>query len=815
VPQGRRFEEEETMESVLQDLRYSVRTMMKRPGFTAVALVTLAFGIGANSAIFSVVNAVLLRPLPYDNPDQLVRFWAKRQPGGDLRISVSLPDLLDYKSQGQSFESIAAFATGSGNLTGREEPERITTAITTAAFFPILRVEPILGRTFLPEEDGPGAAPVAVLSYGLWQRLYGGDPNVIGQTIEVSGNGLTIVGVAPAGFQYPRGVEAWAPLGLYASEFEAREERSLNAVARLKPGVTPERAQTEIDAIAAGLEQAYPATNTNWGAMVVPLHDVAVGDTRPTLLALLAAVGFVLLIACANVANLLLARAATRQKETAVRVALGASRLRLVQQALAESLLLALIGGALGLLLALWSVDLLVALGGDVIPRAKEIGVDWRVAGFTLGISLLTGLVFSLVPAPHVASFDVNEALKEGGRGSGGGSGSQRFRGALVISEVTLAFVLLIGAGLMVKSFVRLWEVDPGFDPDGVLTMEVALPQSAYNKKDGTAAGFYRRLLERVGALPGVAAAGAVGSPPLGDTVYMRSISTGSQRPAPGEEDYASYHIVGADYLQAMGVPLLKGRYFSPADVAGTPSVMIVSNALARRLWPGEDPVGRRVTMWEQEPITFEVVGVAGDVRNRGLEDDAEPQMYVPHGQDPWTGMTLAMRTTSDPAGLVAAVRREVLALDDDLPVYNIKTMEQVLADSATQRRFSMLLFAVFAGVALLLAAVGIYGVMAYTVAQRTHEIGVRMALGAQRGDVMKLVLGQGMTLVAIGVLLGLVAALALGRVLSGLLFGVAPSDPAVFGVNALIFAAVALVACYVPARRATRVDPIVALRYE
>ncbi len=805
------------MRTLLQDLRYGARMLLKSPGFTVVAIIALALGIGANTAIFSVINAVLLRPLAYPKADEIVYFTGVNTAKGISRSNISAPDYVDWTKQTKVFAQMAAFVTGGAILTGTNEPERVPRAVVTASFFNVLGVQPVLGRAFLAEEDQPNSQQVAVLSYGLWKRRFGSDANIIGNKITVSGRIMTVVGVMPAGYEFPEQTQIWTSLRLDASD-EKRDNRSYEAIGRIKPDVSLEQAQAQISTINAQLAKSYEETNNGWDIKLVRLHERLVGDVRPSLLALLGAVAFVLLIACANVANLLLARASARQKEMAVRTALGASRLRVVRQLLTESVLLSLMGGTLGLLLSVWLTDLLIALSPADTPRFSEINLDYRVLGFTMIVSCLTGVLFGLAPALQASKIDLNEALKEGGRGMSESHRRNRLRSLLVVSEIALSLMLLVGAGLLIKSFQHLRDVKPGFTPEHVLTMIVPLPYAKYHEPQQRA-DFYRQLVERVKALPGVASAGMVLNLPLnggGFSVWRSFIREG--HPMTTEESAnASYLVTTPDYFRTMEIPLLAGRNFNDRDTENSPMVVIISETMARRYFGSkEDSIGKRITIWRDEKFPREIVGVVGDTKPSTLDADAAAQTYVAYTQDAtWNSMALAVRTNGEPTLMTAAVRHEVLAIDKDQPIYNIKTMEDVVINSVGSRRVSVLLFSVFASIALVLAALGIYGVMAYSVAQRTHEIGVRLALGAQVSDILRLVIRQGMTLALIGVGAGLVGALFLTRVMRSLLFGVSATDPFIFALVAVLFGIVALAACYIPARRATKVDPMIALRYE
>ncbi|HKQ52489.1 MAG TPA: ABC transporter permease [Pyrinomonadaceae bacterium] len=807
------------MGTLAQDLRYAVRMLIKRPGFTAVAVLTLALGIGANSAIFSVVNAVLLRPLPFAEPDRLV--YAE---GGDLRDgskagSISPPDFLDYREQNHVFERLAAFMPMSFTVTGDgSASERVSAALVSHGFFETLGTMPLPGgRTFLAEEELDGRNTVAILSYGLWQRRYAGDPKIVGKTIAVNGETATIVGVMPQGFEYPREAQLWYPIPFKGPETSTRRFHFLRGVGLLKPGVTLAQAQADINSIARQLERQYPESNTNFSMGLTLLTEWTVGEMRPTLLILLAAVGFVLLIACANVANLSLARGASRAREVAIRSALGASRGRVVRQLLTESVVTALVGGALGLLLAMWGVDLLVSLSPENLPRVKEVTTDWRVLGFTLVVSVLTGVMFGLFPALATSKTNLTETLKEGGRGAAG-AGRQRLRGLLVVAEVALSLVLLVGAGLLVKSFLRLSSVDVGFVPTNVLSMQLSLPPTNYSDPRRRA-NFYDQLAGRLESLPGVQAAGTVSELPLSgqenDTFFNIE---GKPAAAFGStENDANIRGISPAYFHALGVPLVKGRFFEQRDNMDSPKVVIVNDSFVKRYLPGEEALGKHLIIdYGPEPFKAEIVGVVGGIRHSSLAQ-AEPsaEMYVSVLQAPSFRTNLVVRAAGDPVQLTAAIRSEVQALDKDLPIYNVKTMEQHISASAAQPRFRTLLLGIFACVALVLAGIGIYGVISYSVTQRTHEIGLRVALGAQRGDVLRLVVWQGMRMALVGICLGVAGAFVVTRVMSSFLFGVSATDSLTFVGVSLLLAVVSFLACYLPARRATKVDPMVALRYE
>ncbi len=804
------------METLFKDLQYGIRNLLKRPGFFAIAVITLGLGIGANSAIFNTVNAVLLRPLSFPDSESIVLFEGLNPSYGTTDGNMSVPDLVDWQSQNQSFEQIAGFISGGVLLTSNEETERIRASSVTGNFFALMRTNAALGRTLQPDDARKGHDDIAVLSYGLWQKRFGGDPKVIGSKVKVSGDNTTIVGVMPNGFEFPQQSEMWFPFPLEASA-EVRDNRYVNVIARLKPGVTVAQAQADMNTINQRLAQSYSVTNTGWSTRVSNLRERMVSGMRTSLLVLLGAVALVLLIACANVANLLLARASARQKEIAVRTALGASRLRIVRQLLTESLLLSIIGGVVGFGLSVWLTRLLIAVSPANSPRFDEIGIDRRVFLFTLGITLLTGLVFGVAPALQTSRLDLNEKLKESGRRGAGGERHNRLGSLLIVSEIALAFMLLVGAGLLVKSFIRLRDVSPGFNPNNVLTMRMGLTPGKY-KQGEPRTQVFRQAVEKIKAVPGVESVGGVLSMPLGgDTFNLGRSYIREGRPfTPEESVNAAYLAITPDYFHALQIPLTAGRAFTDQDNDNSPKVVIVNQSMARRSWPGESPIGKRINIWRDEKFPREVVGVVGDTK-ASLDTDAGPQLYVPYAQEGiWGSLTFVIRTTtSDPASLAPAVRNEILSLDKSLPVYNVKTMDDVLAASVAGRRSSMLLFSTFAVVAMLLSMIGIYGVTAYYVTQRTHEIGIRMALGAQLRDVMKLVLRRGVTLALIGIAVGVAGALSLTRLISSLLFGVTAVDAATFAMVSLGLIAVAIVACYIPARRATKVDPLVALRYE
>ena len=804
---------------LLHDLRYAVRLQRKNPGFTMVAVIALALGIGANTAIFSVVNTILLRPLPYKDPERLVLVWEDASKMGYPRDTPAAANFVDWRDQNHVFEGMAAISDESFNLTGSGEPERLEGHTVSATLFPLLGVEPHIGRVFTAAEDQPGAQHVVLLSYALWQRRFGGEPGIVGQSLTLNGQSHIVVGVMPARFQFPSSdSQVWVPIAFTQEDAANRDRHYLQVVARLKPGVSLAQSQSEMNTIAARLQQQYPQSNTDLGAAVQPLHEYLVGDIKPALLILLGAVGLVLLIACANVANLLLARAAVRQKEIAVRIALGARRSRLIRQFLTESVLLSTLGGLVGLAIAYVGLVLLKAFIPENISQAREISMDLKVLGFTFLVSLATGLIFGLAPAVQAARFNQIETLKEGGRDAATGGGGKRLRSVLVTAEVAISLVLLIGAGLLINSFLRLRNVDPGFRAENLLTMKIVLPDTKYERRAQRSA-FYTDLIQRVQSLAGVKSAAVTTNLPLyrqGNSISIKI--DGQPDPPPGQERIIVTRIVSPGYFDTMSIPLLRGRQLTEQDTETTQNVVVISESMARRYWPGEEVVGKRIAIGRiKKPEDWlQVIGVVKDVRQFELTAEPKPQMYLPYRQFGFfDARDLVVKTDVDPASLAATVRKTVWEIDKDQPVSNIQTMEDILADSIARQRFSMLLLAIFAAVALVLAGVGIYGVMSYSVAQRTREIGIRMALGAQTGAVLRLAVGHGMKLVLAGLVIGLIAAFALTRVMSTLLFGVTATDPVTFTLISLLLIAVAVVASYVPARRATKVNPIIALRYE
>ena len=807
------------METLLKDVRYGVRMLVRNPGFTIVSVIALALGIGANVAIFSVVNGVLLSPLPFKEPDRLMMIRETKLPQFP-EFSVASGNFLDWKKQNTVFERLVAFRGSSLNLIGTGDPERLIGLKVTEGFFAMLGAQPQLGRDFLVEEDQPGRNNVVVISHGLWQRRFGGDSKILNQAITLSGQSYTVIGVMPDTFRFGGGAEVtelWTPMAFTAQEAQNHGGHYVAAIGKLRPGVTLDQASSEMSTIAGRLAAQYPGANTGWDVKIIPLLEYSVRTIKPALLVLLVAVAFVLLIACANVANLLLARAAGRQREIATRTALGAGRWRIVRQLLTESMLLALAGGVVGLLLAKWGTDLLLTLAPSDLPRMSNVSVDGRALAFTVVITFLTALIFGLVPALQASKPNLNETMKDAGRGSTEGGRRKFIRSTLVVLEVASALVLLVGAGLLIKSFWRLQKVDPGFNPDNALTAWVSLPKTKY-PEDSQKVLFFQQLIERVNALPGVQAAGAAHVVPMTGDDYVLGFEVDGRPPLPpGSSQSTNYYTVTPDYFKAMGIPLRRGRVFTERDTEDSPPVAVVNETMVQKIFPNEDPIGKRITFDDRDknPEWFEIVGIVGDVKQYGLDQPTTMQTYEPYTQQPPSSMMLVVRSAGDPTNLSAVIRSEVLKLDKEQPTTYIKTLNEYFAISVAQQRFSVVLLGVFAAVALVLAAVGIYGVLSYAVTQRTHEIGIRMALGAGRRDVFRLVVGRGMLLSVIGVASGLVAAFALTRLMASLLFGVTATDAVTFASVAGVLLVVALLACYIPARRATRVDPLVALRYE
>ena len=814
------------METLIQDIKFGLRMLLKSPSLSIVATIALALGIGANTAIFSVVNAVLLRPLPFPESDKLFALYETNQLRGAFRGTHSYPNFFDLRAQNTSFEKVSSYYSSDFIMTGRGEPARLQGAVATADLFPLLGIKPLYGRTFVPDDDKPSeTGRVVILSEQLWHRRFNSDPEIINQSTTLNGKNFTVVGVMPASFEFPiqnEPVELWTTIAGDAAGKDPitgqRGAHFLRVIGRLKPNVTPEQAQSELTAIGSRLEQQYPDTNTHKSLGLESALSALVGDVRPALLILLGAVACVLLIACANVANLLLARATSRHKEMAIRSALGARRVRVIRQLLTESILLSLAGGAAGLLLAVWWSDLLMALGKEDIPRAVHVGIDWRVLGFTLGVSVLTGLIFGLFPAFHSSKTELVESLKEGSRGTSEGARRNRMRSGLAVAELAVAVVLLVSAGLLLKSLWRLQNVETGLQPDNVMTFDVGLPETKYDPDKQ--ARFFEDLKARLETSPGVQSASSILPLPLSGSRFVISFQIQGREVAPKDEPSADIFMTGVGYFRTMGIPLLKGRDFEQRDQHHSPPVVIVNEEFARQFFPGEDPIGKRMrpglnTFEDEQPTYREIVGVVGNIRNRDLNTPPPPAYYVPQTQVPFSQVTIVMKTTSDPHSVISGATKVVAAMDPDLPVFSVKTMREYMSASVATPRFSTTLLSIFAGVALVLTLVGLYGVMSYSVAQRTNEIGIRLALGAQSRDVLLMIVKQGSLLILLGLSIGLLGAYALTRLISSLLFGVTAKDPFTFGAAALLLGLVALLACYIPAWRATKVDPLEALRYE
>jgi len=810
------------LEDAWWDLRYGARMLRRNLGFTLIAVITLALGIGANSAIFSVVDAVLLRPLPYKDPDRLMALWAKNDPKGLTQRPLSYPNFVDWREQNQVFEYLAAVRQESFSLTDGAEPERVSGIRVTTDILPLLGVRPLRGRDFLPEEARPEKAQVALIGYGLWQRRYGGDLDVIGQAMTLDNRPYTIVGVLPDWLKHPglpipaTGAEVWIPFVPLSNE-QNRSFANIRVIGRMRPGMTLSQAEADMQVVAERLELQYPNDNTNLRVEMKSLHEELTGRVRLALLILLGAVAVVLLIACVNVANLLLARASGRKKETAIRSALGAGRWRLIRQSLTECLLLSLAGGLVGLLLAYAGVNWLTKMNAGNLPRTDGIGVNWQVLFFTLGVSVFTGVVFGLVPALQSSRLNLTEALKDGQKGAAGGVHNRQWLGGLVVTEVALALILMTGAGLLIRSFRHVSETDPGFNPERLLTLSVPLPLTGYESQQKQAL-FYEHALERINALPGVESAACVSRVPL--VGVATAIFTAQGNPmTPGTEPNADYRTVSPSYFRTAGVPLLAGREFTEQDRDGAHDAIIVNEELARLFFPGESAVGKRLQLALERTRFREIVGVVGNAKLAGLDAKVDPAIYVPFQQNTWPhalrNSSLVVRTSVEPHSLTQAIRGELRSIDPALPVTQVRTMREIIHDSMGQRRFSMSLLLAFAAVAAVLSAIGIYGVMSYGVTQRSHELGVRVALGAGRADILRMVLGGGAKLTLLGVIIGAAGAVAVTRLMSGLLYEVSATDPLTLGAVALLLAGVSLLACYVPSRRATKVDPILALRQE
>ena len=808
----------------MRDIKYSFRRLLKSPAFTAIVILTLGLGIGANTAIFSVVNTVLLRPLGYREPDRLVTInhFYQSEALNNLEAPVSEIGFRDYRDKTKSFEAVAVETGWSANLTGTGDPERVPASRVSGDYFRVAGVAPQLGRAFGRDEDVQGKNRVVVLSDGLWKRIYAGDPGVVGKTMQLNGNSYTILGIMPPGFRafFNTRADIWTPLALDPTHFDSRNYTNeyLNLTARLKPGVSAQQADAEMHAFAEQLKRQYPnSLGQKWTLKVKTLNELATGSIRPALLVLLGAVGFVLLIACANVANLLLARVTSRQKEVAIRTALGADRWTLVRQLLTESVMLALAGGLLGLGIAYWSVKTLV-LVVPMMPGGKDLGIDGAVMAFTLALSVLTGLLFGVVPALHTSRASLHDTLKEGGRSGSADVSGRGLRRALVIGEVALALTLLVGAGLLIRSVARLQHVTPGFDPDRLLTFDLALPNTKY-PNDTIRQQFFSSMIERVGHVPGVVSVGGTSTMPFGGSWSTGSFGVAGYEPGPNQPGpWGDIRAVTPDFFKTLRVPVLKGRPFGTQDIAGAQAVAIIDEEFVRKYYRGQDPIGTRLSFNAQakDPKWMTIVGVVGHTMHEGLDAKPRIQLYLPYPQSGGIpSMSVAVRTSGDPLLMARPVRDAIHTVDKDMPLSNVRSMDDLLETSLGQRRLSMILLGAFSVIALLLASIGIYGVLAYSVSQRSRELGIRMALGAARGNVLRLVIGQGMALAAVGIIIGLVGAFALTRLLASQLYSVTPTDPATFTGVSLLLAGIALVATLVPAMRATRVDPVVALREE
>jgi putative ABC transport system permease protein len=800
---------------MINDFRYALRQLIKAPSFTIVAIITLALGIGACTAIFSVVNVVLLRPLDYPQPDRIVVIRETQLPQFP-EFAVSPPNYLDWEKQTKSYEYLAAYSGSRINLTGDGEPQQLVGIKATAHYFDVYGVKPVVGRMLLPEEDAEGKNHVVVLSYGFWQRVYGGARDIVGRSIQLNGEPYQVVGVAPRGFGVANKVDVWTPMAFTPKE-TANDHRGAHYVSvtgRLKPGVTFAQAKAELEVIAAQLAVQYPDAQKGWGIFMMSLQDYTVRDVKPVLYTLLGAVGCVLLIACANLGNLLLARATARHREISIRAALGAGRGRLIRQLLTESVVLAVCGGVAGVILARWGLNALLALAPTSLPRITEIHLDPWVLLFSLALSIVTGLLFGIAPAWLAARADVNEALKQGTRGSTEGGARGRLRSALVVVEVTFALVLLAGAGLLARSFMQLTHVDPGFIPENATLLRVSLPQKKY-AQDEQQTAFANALLERVKNLPRVQAVGITHSMPLVSTYVLGFNIEGRPHVDPSDLPNTDYYSVTPDYFRAMGIRLIRGRVFTPQDDAKAARVAIINETMARQFFPNEDPIGKRINITNGPDTWREIVGIVGDIKQYGVDKATSAQSYEPFAQVPFNSLNVVVRTSGSPAALLGALRPAVYAVDKDQPIGAIRPLEEVMADNIARQRFAMTLLTIFSGVALIIAAVGIYGVMAYNVVQRTGEFGIRMALGAQQRDVLQLVLTQGGKLIGLGLVIGLLATLAASRAMGSMLFNTSAYDPLTLASITLLLGAVALIACFFPANRATKVNPIEALRTE
>jgi predicted permease len=823
---------------MFSEIKVALRGLLKSPGFTVIAIATLALAIGANTSVFSLINALLVRPLPYQQPSKLVLIWERFAAQGLDRIPVSPPEYLDLENQFHGCTQIAAFTYETFNLGGGDLPERISGAVISPALFPLLGVEPIKGRTFAREEQGQGHDDVIVISERLWKRRFNIDPFLVGKSLLLNGRSYTVIGVMPAKFEFPiplfgvqgnqfaERVDIWKPIAFTPLELKERGSRSYGLIARLRSDVSEGKAQAELDTIISNWIRAYPDNyrGSGFGAKIYSLHDQVVGGMRVGLAILLGAVVFVLLIACANLATMLLARASARERELAIRVALGAGPWRLLRQMLTESVLLALAGSAGGVVLSIWGFDLLKHIGARTVPRLAEVNVDLVVLVIAAVVAVGTGILFGLIPALASPKPELTEALKEGGRGSTTGARRNRLRNSLVVAEIALALVLLVGAGLLLKSYMRLQNIDPGFDRRNVLTAEINLSDTKYPRRASAdyrrgeaMINFWNEALRRVRQLPGVEGVGCTIVLPMSgsntdSSFAIQDRSVGGKEPTPDEEIRA----ITPDYFRVLKTPLVRGRFFADSDNADAPPVTIINDALARKYWPNQDALGKRITLDDprKDPKWLTIVGIVRGIRHRGLDTDPEPEYYIPVAQHAERSMILAVRSAQDPRNLTSALRREIQSIDPDQPIANVRTLEAVTADSVAPRRMSVVLLGVFAVIALVLAAVGIYGVISYLVLQRTHEIGVRMALGAQRGDVLRLVVGHALKLVGIGTAIGLVLAFFSTRALAALLYNVGAFDPATFAIVTVVLTTIAFLASYIPALRATRADPMIALSH-
>lgn len=810
--------------SLFQDISFGVRIFLKKPGFTIAAILTSALGIGAATVIFCLVYSILLRPLPYRQTDELVMLWESNLQKAQLQALVSPPNFLDWREHNKVFVGLAATSFGSYTISGLDEPEIIPSSRVSANLFDLIGVSPVLGRAFTTDDEQQGRNQVVLLSYELWRRRFGSDSDIIGKTITLDNKTCFITGVMPPDFHFPEWLapagakstgraDIWLPLSFNPAQLRARAGRSLGVIGRLRPGVTLAQAQAEMQSIVSELEQRYP-DNTGYGINIVPLREQVVGTIKPALAIFFGAGGFVLLIACVNIANLLLTRSTSRQKEFAIRIAMGSSRYRLIQQLLVESVLLAFAGGIAGILLAYSGVRFIVASMGESLPRSGEIKVDLPVLGFTLLISALTGILFGLVPALQASKADFNEALKESSRSSTDPVGRNRLRRVFAVSEIAFALILLIGAGLMLKSFYRLVMINPGFKPENVITLRIVLPSTKYSETHQQVA-FFNQLVDQIKSLPGVLSVGMTNNLPLSGMDMRFTFSIEGRQSVPAEDRSIQYHTVSPDYFHTLGIQLLEGRDFTEQDNQDAPGAVVINKTLARHFFPGETPIGQRLRIPYSKINIRQIIGVVEDVKHGNLNASSQAEVYVPYAQDPWPFMTLVIGTDADSTRSAAILKNKVWELDKDLPIESIRTMERILSDTVSRPRFYARLLGIFAALAVILATVGIYGVISCSVTQRTHEIGIRMALGAQQRDVLRLIVGQGMLLAFAGVAIGLVGAFSLTRLLSGLLYNVNPNDFATFAFTGVLLMSVASFASYMPARRAARLDPMIALRYE